>query len=170
MPETLEAGTAGFSQRLLRTRCGDQIYIDEAYRLSERAGAHCPRGRRIHATPETNGPCHPGRDRVRGRRARPGYRGHITSLSGPVSSIGIPYDKGFKVWEAGGTEVAGQQLKLIEIDDASDPSAAARAAKKLIEEDHVDVIFGAASTPASMAVYGVSSEAKVPLIITANGL
>ena len=34
MPETLEAGTAGFSQRLLRTRCGDQIYIDEAYRLS----------------------------------------------------------------------------------------------------------------------------------------
>ena len=63
-----------------------------------------------------------------------------------------------------------EQLKLIEIDDASDPSAAARAAKKLIEEDHVDVILGAASTPASMAVYGVSSEAKVPLIITANGL
>src|SRR5215469_6304164 len=96
--------------------------------------------------------------------------GIITSLSGPVSSIGIPYDKGYKAWEAGGTEVAGQQLKLIEIDDASDPSAAARAAKKLIEEDHVDVILGAASTPASMAVYGVSSEAKVPLIITANGL
>jgi branched-chain amino acid transport system substrate-binding protein len=96
--------------------------------------------------------------------------GIITSLSGPVSSIGIPYDKGYKAWEAGGTEVAGQKLKLIEIDDASDPSAAARAAKKLIEEDHVDVILGAASTPASMAVYGVSSEAKVPLIITANGL
>src|SRR5208282_2956625 len=78
--------------------------------------------------------------------------GIITSLSGPVSSTGIPYDKGYKAWEASGTEVAGQQLKLVEIDDASDPSAAARAAKKLIEEDHVDVILGAASTPASMAV------------------
>jgi branched-chain amino acid transport system substrate-binding protein len=96
--------------------------------------------------------------------------GIITSLSGPVSSIGIPYAKGYAAWEAGGTEVAGQQLKLIQIDDASDPSAAARAAKKLIEEDQVDVVLGAASSPASLAVYGVTSEAKVPLIITANAL
>lgn len=96
--------------------------------------------------------------------------GIITSLSGPVSSIGIPYARGYAAWEAGGTEVAGEQLKLIQIDDASDPSAAARAAKKLIEEDHVDVVLGAASSPASLAVYGVTSEAKVPLIITANAL
>jgi len=96
--------------------------------------------------------------------------GIITSLSGPVSSIGVPYARGYAAWLAGGDEVAGQKLQLIQIDDASDPSAAARAAKKLIEEDHVDVILGAASTPASMAIYSVSSEAKVPLIITANGL
>jgi branched-chain amino acid transport system substrate-binding protein len=96
--------------------------------------------------------------------------GVITSLSGPVSSIGVPYARGYAAWMAGGGEVAGQKLQLIQIDDASDPSAAARAAKKPIEEDHVDVILGAASTPASLAVYSVSAEAKVPLIITANAL
>ena len=33
--------------------------------------------------------------------------GVITSLSGPVSSIGIPYAKGYAAWEAGGTDVMG---------------------------------------------------------------
>jgi branched-chain amino acid transport system substrate-binding protein len=96
--------------------------------------------------------------------------GVITSLSGPVSSIGIPSAKGYAAWLAGGDMVGDQKIQLIQIDDASDPSASARAAKKLIEEDHVDVILGAASTPASMADYSVAYEAKVPLIITANGL
>ncbi len=95
--------------------------------------------------------------------------GVITSLSGPVSSIGIPYAKGYAAWMAGGAEVGGQKVEMIQIDDASDPSAAARAAKKLIEEDHVDVIVGSAGTPASLAIYGVAAEAKVPMIITANG-
>ena len=95
--------------------------------------------------------------------------GVITSLSGPVSSIGIPYSKGYAAWLAGDTTVAGQKLELIQIDDASDPSASARAAKKLIEEDHVDVVLGAASTPASLADYSVCLEAKVPFILTANG-
>ena len=96
--------------------------------------------------------------------------GLITSLSGPVASIGVPYAKGFAAFQAGTTEVAGKKLTFIQIDDASDPSAAARAAKKLIEEDHVDVIVGSAGTPTTLAAYGVAYEAKVPMIITANGL
>ncbi|MCW3473537.1 ABC transporter substrate-binding protein [Limobrevibacterium gyesilva] len=96
--------------------------------------------------------------------------GIITSLSGPAASIGVPYAKGYAAWQAGGTDVAGQKLTIIQIDDASDPSVGARAAKKLIEEDKVDAIVGSAGAPTSLAIYGVAAEAKVPMIITANAL
>ena len=94
--------------------------------------------------------------------------GIVDSLSGPVASIGVPYDKGYKAWEAGPMDTGGVKLIITEIDDASDPAVAARAAKKLVEEDHVDVLLGSAGTPASNAVYGVAYEAKVPMIITGN--
>lgn len=94
--------------------------------------------------------------------------GVVLSLSGPVSSIGIPYSKGVAAWAAIGEEVAGQKITIVQIDDASDPAASARAAKKLIEEDRVDILIGSAGAPASLAMYGVAAEAKVPTIIAAN--
>lgn len=96
--------------------------------------------------------------------------GVITALSGPGASIGVPYSKGYLAWQAGGTSAGGKSISMIQIDDASDPSAAARAAKKLIEEDKVDIIVGSAGAPTSLAIYGVAAEAKVPLVITANAL
>src|SRR5271156_1771073 len=94
--------------------------------------------------------------------------GIVDSLSGPVASIGVPYDKGYKAWEAGPMDAGGQKLIITEIDDASDPAVAARAAKKLVEEDPVDARHGPAGTPASNAVYGVAYEAKVPMIVPGN--
>src|SRR5579862_6968650 len=70
--------------------------------------------------------------------------GFITSLSGPVSSLGIPYDKGMKAALAYKSEIGGRKVQVISLDDASDPSTAARNARKLIEEDKVDVIIGTA--------------------------
>ena len=93
--------------------------------------------------------------------------GIIDSLSGPVASIGVPYAKGFAAWEAG-NDLSG--LKIIQIDDTSDPAVAARAAKKLVEEDHVDILIGSAGTPVSLAIYGVAAESRTPMIFTANGL
>ncbi len=66
----------------------------------------------------------------RGRGVRSRYRtpwaadlkvGFITSLSGPVSSLGIPYDKGIKAAQAYKSEVGGRKVQLIALDDASDP-------------------------------------------------
>ena len=94
--------------------------------------------------------------------------GVITSLSGPISSIGVPYSKGIAAGIAQIGEISGQKIKLVQLDDASDPSAAARAAHKLIEEDKVDIIIGAAGAPPTLAVYGIAYEAKVPLIVIAN--
>lgn len=90
--------------------------------------------------------------------------GFITSMSGPVSSIGIPYDRGIKAGEAYISEINGQKIKVIKLDDASDISNASKYARKLIEEDKVDVLIGTAGAPGSAAIMAVATEMKVPVI------
>lgn len=90
--------------------------------------------------------------------------GFITSMSGPVSSIGIPYSRGIKAGEAHIGEVGGQKFKVIALDDASDVSNASKLARKLIEEDKVDVLIGTAGAPGSAAIMAVATEMKVPVV------
>src|SRR5688500_5465030 len=66
--------------------------------------------------------------------------GFITSLSGPVSSLGIPYAKGLQAATTYRSDVDGRKVQVVQLDDASDPSTAARNARKLIDEDKVGVI------------------------------
>src|SRR5512140_2203821 len=68
--------------------------------------------------------------------------GFVTSLSGPGASIGIPYEKGILAGYAYADKVGDHKIKLIRLDDASDPSAATRNARKLVEEETVDVLMG----------------------------
>ena len=86
------------------------------------------------------------------------------SMSGPNSSIGIPYAKGMQAALAYKPEIAGRKVQLIVLDDASDPTAAGRNARKLVEEDKVDVLMGASGVPASLAMAQVAKEAKVPMV------
>lgn len=90
--------------------------------------------------------------------------GFITSLSGPGASIGIPYSKGMKAALAYISEVSGQKVRVIELDDASDTSAAARDARKLVDEDKVDVLIGTSGVPGSLAMIQVAVEQKTPMI------
>jgi branched-chain amino acid transport system substrate-binding protein len=94
--------------------------------------------------------------------------GFITSLSGPVSSLGIPYEKGIKAGVAYKATVGGHKVQLIQLDDGSDPATAARNARKLIEEDKVDVVIGTAGSPGALAIAAVARETKTPLISIAN--
>lgn len=94
--------------------------------------------------------------------------GVITSLTGPVSSLGIPYAKGIAAGTAYQSEVDGRKVRVVQLDDGSDPSAATRNARKLIEEDKVDVLIGTAGSPGSLAIAAVAKEMKVPLICIAN--
>lgn len=90
--------------------------------------------------------------------------GLITSMTGPGASIGIPYAKGAAAGVIYRDEVNGIKVKLVQLDDASDPSTGTRDARKLIEQDKVDVLMGAGSTPTTLAIATVSHELKVPLI------
>ncbi len=90
--------------------------------------------------------------------------GFVTSLSGPGSSIGVLYDRGMKAaWEHA-TSVGDEKVKLIQLDDGSDPSAATRNARKLVEENKVDLLIGTATAPSSIAMVAVANELKVPMI------
>lgn len=90
--------------------------------------------------------------------------GLITSLSGPGASQGIPYAKGVQAGLAFKAEVAGHKIQVIQLDDGSDPSTAARDARKLIDEDKVDVLIGTAGVPSSMAIAAVALDGKTPLV------
>jgi branched-chain amino acid transport system substrate-binding protein len=90
--------------------------------------------------------------------------GFVSSLSGPTASIGIPYSKGIAAAVEYANSVNGEPIKLIQLDDGSDPSTATRNARKLIEEDKVDVLIGTASSPSTNAMSAVANELKVPMI------
>jgi branched-chain amino acid transport system substrate-binding protein len=90
--------------------------------------------------------------------------GFVTSLSGPGASIGIPYEKGVLAGHAYAAKVGDVNIKLIRLDDASDPSAATRNARKLIEEEKVDVLMGTSGVPGTIAMAVVAAETKTPMI------
>lgn len=93
--------------------------------------------------------------------------GVVTSETGPIASIGLPYKRGILAGQTFAGEANGEKFRLVLIDDASDPSNASRAARKLIEEDHADVILGSAGSPATNAMIAVATELKTPLIAIA---
>ncbi|QDL37260.1 ABC transporter substrate-binding protein [Rhodoferax sediminis] len=90
--------------------------------------------------------------------------GLSVSLSGPNSSLGIPYAKGMQAALAYKPEINGHKIQLIVLDDASDPTTAGRNARKLVEEDKVDVLMGTSGVPAAIAMAQVGREAKTPMI------
>jgi branched-chain amino acid transport system substrate-binding protein len=90
--------------------------------------------------------------------------GFVTSLSGPGASIGIPYEKGILAAQAMVGQVRNTNIKLIRLDDASDPSAATRNARKLVQEEKVDVLIGTSGVPGTVAMAVVAAETKTPMI------
>jgi len=90
--------------------------------------------------------------------------GLSVSLSGPNSSLGVPYAKGMQAALAYKPEVNGHKIQLIVLDDGSDPTTAGRNARKLVEEDKVDILMGTSGVPAAIAMAQVGRDAKVPMI------
>jgi branched-chain amino acid transport system substrate-binding protein len=90
--------------------------------------------------------------------------GFVTSQSGPGSSIGVLYDRGMKAALEYAASVGEEKVKLIQLDDSSDPSTATRNARKLVEENKVDLMIGTATAASTSAMVAVANELKVPFI------
>lgn len=90
--------------------------------------------------------------------------GVIASTTGPGASLGIPYRN---VYTNLPPQIAGQPAKFVILDDGSDPSTTVKNARKLIDEEKVDIILGPTFTPGCLAVSDVAVEAKVAMICLA---
>jgi branched-chain amino acid transport system substrate-binding protein len=90
--------------------------------------------------------------------------GVTLSTTGPAASLGIPEKNTIALLPK---EIAGQKMNYIVLDDATDPTAASKNARKLVSEDKVDVIIGGSITPSSTAVLEVAAESKTPQIALA---
>ncbi|CAM5529976.1 ABC transporter substrate-binding protein [Eoetvoesiella caeni] len=87
--------------------------------------------------------------------------GIITGATGPGASLGIPYKNTFGVVPA---TLGGEPVRYIIVDDATDTTTAVKLARKLIEQDKVDLIIGSSSVPTAIAVAEIAAELKTPQI------
>ncbi|WP_372525987.1 ABC transporter substrate-binding protein [Piscinibacter sp.] len=87
--------------------------------------------------------------------------GVTVSATGPAASLGIPEKNTVALMPR---TIAGQKVNYIVLDDASDTTNAVSNARKLITENKVDIILGSTTTPNSLAMIDVVSEAQTPMI------
>lgn len=89
--------------------------------------------------------------------------GVIASSTGVTAVVGIPQKNTAALLP---TEIGGQRVEYIVLDDASDPTNAVTNVKKLLTEHKVDALIGPTTTPAALAMLDFVAEAKVPLVTT----
>ncbi|MGE0734676.1 MAG: ABC transporter substrate-binding protein [Alphaproteobacteria bacterium] len=85
--------------------------------------------------------------------------GVIVGSTGPGASLGIPYKNTVAIMP---DKINGEKVDYIVLDDATDASNATKHARKLINDDKVDLIMGSTSVPAALAIAEVANEANVP--------
>ncbi|WP_020396355.1 ABC transporter substrate-binding protein [Thiolinea disciformis] len=86
------------------------------------------------------------------------------STTGPGAALGIPEKNAIAMLP---TKIGDETVTYIVLDDATDPSAATKNARKLVDEDKVDVIIGSSVTPTTIAIAEVANETKTPNIAVA---
>jgi len=89
-------------------------------------------------------------------------------LTGPASGLGIPMKNQIALWPE---KIAGEKLKVIVLDDATDPTQGVKNTRRLVTEEKVDLIVGSAATPVGIAMADVAVESQtVQLAATPIGL
>ena len=87
--------------------------------------------------------------------------GLTLSLTGPGSSLAIPTQKAVGIFPR---EIAGEKIKYVILDDASDPAGAVKNFHKLVDEYKADVVMGSSISPATLPLVNVAAETHVPLL------
>jgi branched-chain amino acid transport system substrate-binding protein len=99
--------------------------------------------------------------------------GSFLSVTGPAAFLGDPEQKTLELYverlnAAGG--VLGRKLQLTVYDSAGDAEKARAFAKRLIEQDRVDLIVGGSTTGETMAVVPLIEQAGMPFISLAGAV
>ncbi len=92
--------------------------------------------------------------------------GLLTDFSGPQGGFGVLYKDGvdFVIAKHGGM-LGGQKVQLFVEDGAGDPATTITKAKKLVEENKIDVLFGPINSATGAALKPYLVEQKMPTLI-----
>jgi branched-chain amino acid transport system substrate-binding protein len=97
--------------------------------------------------------------------------GATLSLTGALGALGQPLAAGYRqeiadVNAAGGIAVGGsrEKLKLVVLDNGSDPSRAAAQATELVRTDHAAALLGSATATIVTPVALIAEQLHVPLV------
>ena len=99
--------------------------------------------------------------------------GSVLSVTGPAAFLGDPELKTLQLYveninKQGG--VLGRQLQLVHYDDGSDAGKANGFAKRLIDDDKVDIIVGGTVTGSTMSMIPLVEKAEMPFISLAGAV
>lgn len=90
--------------------------------------------------------------------------GVTVSATGPAAALGAPQKNTVELFPQ---SIAGQKIRWVVLDDASDPTNASKNASKLITEHKADAIIGSSTTANTAAIVDAVVEAKTPLLALA---
>lgn len=71
------------------------------------------------------------------------------SITGPAAAIGIAPRNTMQLFPE---KIGGESLKIVVLDDATDPTLAAKNASRLFLESKADLIIGSTASPAALAI------------------
>ncbi|MBL0423629.1 ABC transporter substrate-binding protein [Ramlibacter alkalitolerans] len=99
--------------------------------------------------------------------------GAFLSVTGPAAFLGDPELKTLEMYverinAEGG--ILGRKVQLVSYDDAGDAEKARTFAKRLIEQDKVDVIVGGSTTGTTMAAVPLAEQSGTPFISLAGAV
>lgn len=99
--------------------------------------------------------------------------GSVLSVTGPAAFLGDPELKTLQLYveelnKKGG--VLGRPLELVHYDDGSDANKANSFAKRLIDDDKVDVIIGGTTTGSTMSIVPLVTKAELPFVSMAGAV
>jgi len=105
--------------------------------------------------------------------AEPIKIGSVLSVTGPAAFLGDPELKTLQMYvddlnKKGG--VLGRQLQLVHYDDGSDANKANGFAKRLIDDDKVDILVGGTTTGATMSMVPLAEKSGTPFISLAGAV
>jgi branched-chain amino acid transport system substrate-binding protein len=99
--------------------------------------------------------------------------GSVLSVTGPAAFLGDPELKTLQLYvddinKKGG--VIGRPLQLVHYDDGSDANKANGFAKRLIEDDKVDILVGGTTTGSTMSMVPLAEKSGTPFVSLAGAV
>ena len=99
--------------------------------------------------------------------------GSVLSVTGPAAFLGDPELKTLQMYvddinKKGG--VIGRPLQLVHYDDGSDANKANSFAKRLIEDDKVDILVGGTTTGSTMSMVPLAEKSGTPFVSLAGAV